>query len=136
VAPGSSISPDQVARVVARLRRGWLGIFVTTGAFSKQAQVEVIDAALGVQGEAPQVWAMLRERALDGGESGGTGEGSGASFSARLDTNTYGTAGKFPFCLPPRLLSNTCSHKGAQAIEGRKERVSRWDAVAPLTATT
>jgi hypothetical protein len=43
VAPGSSISPDQVARVVARLRRGWLGIFVTTGAFSKQAQVEVID---------------------------------------------------------------------------------------------
>jgi hypothetical protein len=43
VLPGSSISPDQVARVVARLRRGWLGIFVTTGAFSKQAQVEVID---------------------------------------------------------------------------------------------
>lgn len=43
VTPGSSISPDQVARVVARLRRGWLGIFVTTGAFSKQAQVEVID---------------------------------------------------------------------------------------------
>jgi hypothetical protein len=43
VAPGSSISPDQVARVVARLRRGWLGIFVTTGAFSRQAQVEVID---------------------------------------------------------------------------------------------
>lgn len=43
VAPSSSISPDQVARVVARLRRGWLGVFVTTGAFSKQAQIEVID---------------------------------------------------------------------------------------------
>lgn len=43
VAPSSSISPDQVARVVARLRRGWLGAFVTTGAFSKQAQIEVID---------------------------------------------------------------------------------------------
>ena len=43
VAPGSSISPDEVARVVARLRRGRLGIFVTTGIFSKQAQVEVID---------------------------------------------------------------------------------------------
>ncbi len=43
VVPGSSISPDQVARVVARLRRGWLGVFVTTGVFSKQAQVEVID---------------------------------------------------------------------------------------------
>ncbi|TGN65394.1 hypothetical protein EXE59_16605 [Nocardioides eburneiflavus] len=28
---------------MARLRRGWVGIFVTTGVFSKQAQVEVID---------------------------------------------------------------------------------------------
>ncbi len=43
VAPTSSISPDQVARVVARLRRGWIGVFVTTGSFSRQAQVEVID---------------------------------------------------------------------------------------------
>ena len=41
--PGTSISPDQVARVVARLRRGWIGVFVTTGVFSRQAQVEVID---------------------------------------------------------------------------------------------
>ena len=43
VNPSSSISPDQVARVVARLRRGWIGVFVTTGSFSKQAQVEVVD---------------------------------------------------------------------------------------------
>lgn len=43
VLPTSSISPDEVARVVARLRRGWIGVFVTTGVFSKQAQVEVID---------------------------------------------------------------------------------------------
>jgi hypothetical protein len=43
IAPTSSISPDQVARVVARLRRGWIGVFVTTGSFSRQAQVEVID---------------------------------------------------------------------------------------------
>ena len=43
VAPETSISPDQVARVVARLRRGWVGVFVTTGHFSRQAQVEVID---------------------------------------------------------------------------------------------
>ncbi|WP_422771117.1 restriction endonuclease [Plantactinospora sp. WMMC1484] len=43
VAPSSSISPDQVARVVARLRRGWIGVFVTTGTFSRQAQIEVID---------------------------------------------------------------------------------------------
>ncbi|QSB17253.1 restriction endonuclease [Natronosporangium hydrolyticum] len=43
VAPGTSISPDQVARVVARLRRGWIGVFVTTGVFSRQAQAEVVD---------------------------------------------------------------------------------------------
>lgn len=29
--------------MVARLRRGWIGVFVTTGVFSRQAQVEVID---------------------------------------------------------------------------------------------
>lgn len=43
VLPTTTISPDEVARVVARLRRGWIGVFVTTGSFSKQAQVEVID---------------------------------------------------------------------------------------------
>jgi hypothetical protein len=43
VLPTTGISPDEVARVVARLRRGWLGVFVTTGSFSRQAQVEVID---------------------------------------------------------------------------------------------
>lgn len=43
IIPGNSISPDQVARVVARLRRGWIGVFVTTGVFSQQAQVEIVD---------------------------------------------------------------------------------------------
>jgi AspBHI-like restriction endonuclease/restriction endonuclease len=43
VAPGTSNSPDQVARLVARLQRGWIGIYVTTGTFSRQAQVEIID---------------------------------------------------------------------------------------------
>ncbi|MDO8143618.1 restriction endonuclease [Isoptericola sp. 178] len=43
IKPSSSISPEQVARVVARLRRGWIGVYVTTGFFSKQAQVEIID---------------------------------------------------------------------------------------------
>ncbi len=43
VAPRSSIGPDQVARVVARLRRGWIGVFVTTGVFSRQAQIEIVD---------------------------------------------------------------------------------------------
>lgn len=39
----SSISPDQVARLVARLKRGWIGVFVTTGTFSRQAQIEIVD---------------------------------------------------------------------------------------------
>ncbi|HIT77147.1 MAG TPA: restriction endonuclease [Candidatus Avipropionibacterium avicola] len=43
ILPSSSISPEQVARVVARLRRGWIGVYVTTGSFSKQAQIEIID---------------------------------------------------------------------------------------------
>ncbi len=43
VEPDSSVSPDQVARLVARLRRGWIGVFITTGHFSRQAQVEVVD---------------------------------------------------------------------------------------------
>ncbi len=43
VKPSTSISADQVARVVARLRRGWVGVFVTTGVFSTKAQEEVVD---------------------------------------------------------------------------------------------
>lgn len=43
ILPKSSISPEQVARVVARLRRGWIGVYVTTGSFSRQAQIEIID---------------------------------------------------------------------------------------------
>jgi hypothetical protein len=43
ITPKASISPDEVARLVARLRRGWLGVFVTTGSFSRQAQIEIID---------------------------------------------------------------------------------------------
>jgi hypothetical protein len=43
VVPRSTIDPDQVARVVARLRRGWIGVFVTTGVFSRQAPIEIVD---------------------------------------------------------------------------------------------
>lgn len=43
IAPWSSVGPDQVARLVARLRRGWIGVYVTTGTFSQQAQVEMVD---------------------------------------------------------------------------------------------
>ena len=48
IKPDSSISPDQVARLVARLRRGGGGVFVTTGGFSHQAQVEIVDDAYPV----------------------------------------------------------------------------------------
>jgi hypothetical protein len=43
VAPSTSISADQIARVVARLRRGWVGVYVTTGVFSEPAQQEIGD---------------------------------------------------------------------------------------------
>jgi hypothetical protein len=43
IAPGSTISADQVARVVARLQRGWIGIYVTTGSFSESAQIEIVE---------------------------------------------------------------------------------------------
>src|SRR5262249_12486624 len=43
VNPRASISAETVARVVARLRRGWIGVFVTTGSFTPRAQAEVID---------------------------------------------------------------------------------------------
>jgi len=43
VSPSASISAEQIARVVARLRRGWLGVYVTTGVFSEKAQLEIID---------------------------------------------------------------------------------------------
>ncbi|MEU8414880.1 restriction endonuclease [Amycolatopsis japonica] len=43
VKPESTISADQVARVVARLQRGWIGVYVTTGAFSDAAQLEILE---------------------------------------------------------------------------------------------
>ena len=41
--PGNPVSGRDVARVVARLRRGWIGAFVTTGYFSRGVQREIID---------------------------------------------------------------------------------------------
>jgi hypothetical protein len=39
----SSVSAEQLARVVARLRRGWIGVYVTTGTYSRSAQIEMND---------------------------------------------------------------------------------------------
>tara|TARA_Y100000031_G_C8107969_1_gene331984 strand:- start:110 stop:856 length:747 start_codon:yes stop_codon:yes gene_type:complete len=41
IKPKSSVSPIYLARTVSRLKRGWIGSFVTTGVFSDQAQKEV-----------------------------------------------------------------------------------------------
>jgi hypothetical protein len=35
-----TVAGSDLARVTARLQRGWLGVFVTTGAFTRQAQAE------------------------------------------------------------------------------------------------
>lgn len=37
----AAISGHALARVVARLQRGWIGVFVTTGVFSRAAQLEL-----------------------------------------------------------------------------------------------
>ena len=41
--PSRTVAGRDVARVVARLRRGWIGAFVTTGVFTNNAQRELID---------------------------------------------------------------------------------------------
>lgn len=41
--PNKPTSGKDLARTVARLRRGWLGVYVTTGLFSTKAQEEIIE---------------------------------------------------------------------------------------------
>ena len=41
--PFKAVAGRDLARVVARLRRGWIGAFVTTGVFTDSAQRELID---------------------------------------------------------------------------------------------
>lgn len=43
VDPKSKINAEQIARVVARLQRGWIGVYVTTGVFSRSAQLEILN---------------------------------------------------------------------------------------------
>jgi hypothetical protein len=40
---GTAIGGHALARVVARLQRGWFGVFVTTGIFSRAAQLELAE---------------------------------------------------------------------------------------------
>lgn len=41
--PDASISGQDIARTVARLKRGWIGVFVTTSFYTPNVQQEVID---------------------------------------------------------------------------------------------
>lgn len=43
IKPSSSVSAEEIARVVARLRRGWIGVYVTTGSYSEPAQLEMVE---------------------------------------------------------------------------------------------
>lgn len=43
IKPDSLVSAEQIARVVARLQRGWIGVYVTTGAYSEPAQLEIVE---------------------------------------------------------------------------------------------
>ncbi len=43
IKPSSSVSAEQLSRVVARLKRGWIGAYVTTGTYSRGAQLEMIE---------------------------------------------------------------------------------------------
>lgn len=43
VAPSTGTDGRDIARTVARLKRGWFGVFVTTGHFSDRVQMEVIE---------------------------------------------------------------------------------------------
>jgi len=55
VAPTSGVDGKDIARTVARLKRGWFGVFVTTSYFSEPVQREVIEdeyPVLLVSGEA------------------------------------------------------------------------------------
>lgn len=41
--PNTPTNGVHIARTVARLKRGWFGVYVTTSYFSKSVQVEVLD---------------------------------------------------------------------------------------------
>lgn len=43
IRPQNLVTAEQIARVVARLRRGWIGVYVTTAAYSEPAQFEIVE---------------------------------------------------------------------------------------------
>ena len=68
--PGRPTHGNHIARTVARLRRGWLGVYVTTSYFSAQTQREVIEDRYPIvlvcgRRLAEEVHKMLVERGND-----------------------------------------------------------------------
>ena len=68
--PGTATHGNHIARTVARLRRGWLGVYVTTSYFSAQTQREVIEDRYPIvlicgRRLAEEVGRMLIERGDD-----------------------------------------------------------------------
>ncbi|WP_226582111.1 restriction endonuclease [Halobacillus litoralis] len=43
IKPDAAINAENIARVVARLKRGWVGAYVTTGVFREKAQLELLN---------------------------------------------------------------------------------------------
>ena len=43
IKPDNVVSGKDVARLVARLKRGWIGVFVTTGVFGEAVQKEIAE---------------------------------------------------------------------------------------------
>ena len=73
VSPESSISAEQLARVVARLRRGWIGVYVTTGVISRPAQLEMVDdqyPILLISGRDLAIYAQRLAQEAHGGNLG------------------------------------------------------------------
>ena len=93
----SSISPEQVARVVARLRRGWIGVYVTTGSFSAQAQVEIIDDQYPVVLIAGGVLASTIHKMAQANYGG--------DLSALLQSTTDGHASAITHRRPEEVMS-------------------------------
>lgn len=80
VDPGSCIDGKDIARTVARLKRGWFGVFVTTSYFSEPVQREVIEdeyPVLLVSGlTVAEITDLLREK---------SGSGSTAAYLDLID---------------------------------------------------
>ena len=66
--PLTATSGKDVARTVARLKRGWIGAYVTTGHFSKETQIEIAEdqyPLLTVNGK-QLAQEVLRQQVADG----------------------------------------------------------------------